>query len=222
MLGAVSLPPSAILTEWRTAMKRIVLCLSLTVCLPTAFAGYSDGFLTAEDGYQYFITWRSNQIPLIVDGGGALEISVRDNGCLIVQSTSTPLVMGQSGVYDILLFDSARLLYLDGVTEFIRVTQSNTVFLQGGSINAIKTMRFAATGNENIFIYAQNGWSWLDGDPMKGIQGKWRVGGSDFRIEFFNDEVFGTDPVWMSIKVIPEPAAVVLFGIGSILLRRKK
>jgi hypothetical protein len=159
-----------------------------------------------------------------VDGGGADEISVRDNGCLIVKSTSKPLSLYHpvGGVYDILLFDSARLLYLDGVTEFIRVTQSNTVFLQGGSINAIKTMRFAATGNENIFIYAQNGWSWLDDDPMKGIQGKWRVGGSDFRIEFFNDEVFGTDPVWMSIKVIPEPAAVVLFGIGSILLRRKK
>ncbi len=204
-------------------MKRIILCLSLTFCLPTAFAGYSDGFITAGE-YEFGVIWRSCQIPLIVDGGGADEISVRDNGCLIVKSTSKPLSLYHpvGGVYDILLFDSARLLYLDGVTEFIRVTQSNTVFLQGGSINAIKTMRFAATGNENIFIYAQNGWSWLDDDPMKGIQGKWRVGGSDFRIEFFNDEVFGTDPVWMSIKVIPEPAAVVLFGIGSILLRRKK
>jgi len=202
-------------------MKRIVLCLSLTLCLPTAFAGYSDGFLTAEDGYQYFITWRSNQIPLIVDGGGALEISVRDNGCLIVQSTSTPLVMGQSGVYDILLFDG-HLLYLDGVTELIRIAGNNaTAVLKGGSINLINSMQFTEKTNSapHIDLYCQPGWSWLDGDPMKGIQGNW-INGSPFEIEFSNDPTY--DPVYTNINIIiPEPATLILAGLGSLLIRRR-
>ena len=52
-------------------MKRIVLCMLFVFCLPMAFGGYHDGYLTAEDGYQYgFITWRSFDPPLIVDEGG--------------------------------------------------------------------------------------------------------------------------------------------------------
>jgi len=223
VLGAVSLPPSAILTEWRTAMKRIVLCLSLTLCLPTAFAGYSDGFITAGE-YEFGVIWRSCQIPLIVDGGGADEISVRDNGCLIVKSTSKPLSLYHpvGGVYDILLFDG-HLLYLDGVTELIRIAGNNaTAVLKGGSINLINSMQFTEKTNSapHIDLYCQPGWSWLDGDPMKGIQGNW-INGSPFEIEFSNDPTY--DPVYTNINVIiPEPAAVVLFGIGSILLRRKK
>jgi hypothetical protein len=202
-------------------MKRIVLCLSLTLCLPTAFAGYSDGFLTAEDGYQYFITWRSNQIPLIVDGGGALEISVRDNGCLIVQSTSTPLVMGQSGVYDILLGENARLIYLDGVTDFIGIGGNAAAVLKGGSINLIRSGQYTITtgAGPHIDLYCQPGWSWLDGDPMKGIQGNW-INGSPFEIEFSNDPTY--DPVYTNINIIiPEPATLILAGLGSLLIRRR-
>jgi len=34
-----------------------------------SFAGYSDGFITAGE-YEFGVTWRSNDPPLIVNGGG--------------------------------------------------------------------------------------------------------------------------------------------------------
>jgi hypothetical protein len=200
-------------------MRRIALCLLLAYCLSTSFAGYSDGFITAGE-YEYGVTWRTYDPPLIVDGGGALDISVGENGRLIVKSTSTPLQRYASGVYDILLFDTSHLLYLDGVTEFIKVTQNNTAVLKGGSINYIKTMRYAVPDNENVIIYAQDGWSWIDNDPLKGIKGKWLTDGSDFSIKFINDFDYG--PVWQNVKVTPESATLSLLALGGLLMRRKK
>jgi hypothetical protein len=209
-------PHTAKLKERRTAMKRCVL-LVFAACTPVLAGLADDGFLTTGE-YVGSVTWRSSDPPLIVDGGGAYEISVRDYGRLIVQSTSTPLQRYVSGVYDILLFNNSQLLYLDGVTEFIRLTQNNTAVLMGGSINYIKTMRYAVPDNENVIIHARDGWSWMDNDPLKGIQGNWFDSGLPFSIKFINDFDYG--PVWQNVKVIPEPAALFLFGLGTLLMRR--
>ena len=199
-------------------MRRIAPLLLLACCTQVMFAGYSDGFITAGE-YEFGVTWRTFDPPLIVDGGGAYDILVRDNGRLIVKSTSTPLQRYVSGVYDILLGNNAQLLYLGGVTEYIQIGQNTTATLKGGSINYIKTMRYPSS-NENVFIYARDGWSWIDNDPLKGIQGNWLDTGTFFSIEFINDFDYG--PVWQNIKVIPEPATLLFIGIGSLLLRRRK
>lgn len=201
-------------------MKRILwLLLVLAIyCMPTWGGILDDNKITAGE-YAFSLTWRSFDPPLTVDGGGAYEISVRDNGRIIVQSTSTPLIMDVSGVYDILLYNTSHLLYLDGVTEYIRVGQNATADLKGGSINYIKTMRYPVPNNENVFIYAQDGWSWIDGDPMKGIRGNWLADGSDFSIKFINDLDYG--PVWQNIKVVPEPATLFFLCLGSLLTLQK-
>ena len=203
-------------------MKRIAMCFLMTVCLPTAFAGYSDGFITAGE-YEYGVTWRNSHPPLIVDGGGADEISVGDSVRLIVKSTSTPLSLYHpvGGVYDILLGNNAHLLYLDGVTEFIGIGGNATAVLMGGSINLIRSGQYTITTGTapHIDLHAQPGWTWLDGDPMKGIKGNW-MDDSPFEIKFINDSTY--DPVYTNINVIiPEPATVALFGLGVIFLWRK-
>ncbi len=208
-------------------MKNYFLICFLFACwAPNLLAGYTDGFITAGE-YEYAVTWRSFNPPLIVNGGGADEISVRDNGRLIVQSTSKPLSLYSpvGGVYDILLYNTSHLLYTGGLTELITIggngTINATAELRGGSINLIKSMQFTEkTGSgPHIDLYCQSGWSWINNDPLVGIQGKW-LDGSSFNIEFINHADF--DPAWTNINVIPEPTTLLLLGLGGLLVQRKK
>ena len=202
-------------------MKRNLVFLLMALSIP-AFGGLADdGFLT-EGEHEWFITWRSFDPPLVVDGGGALQIQVRDNGRLIIKTTSKPLNMDGGGVYDILLFNNAQLEYLNGVTQLISVRTDNAVtVLKGGTINEISSYQYGTT--ENIFIHAQkDSWSWIDNDPLKGIQGNWLANGLPFYIEFINRTELGFNPVYMNVKVIPEPASLLLIGLGGLLIRRRK
>ena len=138
-----------------------------------------------------------------------------------MQSTSIPLQRYVSGVYDILLFNNAQLLYLDGVTELITIGSSAVAELQGGSINYIKSMQYTTKigADPHIDLYCLPGWSWISDNPLLGIEGQW-WNGSPFSIKFIND--FDYDPAWTNINIItPEPTTMILFGLGGLFLGRK-
>jgi len=201
-------------------LKRTILCIFFAFSFPMALAGYSDGYII-DGEYEGSITWRSYDPPLVVDGGGAVRISVRDSGCLEVRSTSTPLGVGIGGVYDILLYNHSQLLYVDGITELIDVGDNVKAILKGGSINYIRSMKFTNNGtDQNVDLYCLPGWSWISDNSLLGITGQW-WDGSSFSIKFIND--FDYDPAWTNINIItPEPTTLLLLGLGGLLLRRKR
>jgi len=207
-------------------MKRIVpFLLGFMVCSTLSLADYSDGFITAGE-YEYGVDWFSYNPPLIVEGGGADLIEMRNVGRLEVRSTSAPLGLDVGGIWDILLADNSELFYLGGLTDIMTIGANAEAVLEGGSINYISSMQ--NTDTTHIDLYCQPGWSWLyddedfDGiDEIVGITGLWEDDAA-FTIGFINDYTFGYDPVYMNINVIPEPASLLLLGLGLVMFRRKR
>jgi len=196
-------------------MKRTIPLLLFVCCLSMTQAGYDDGLISAGE-YEFGVDWLSG--ILVVDGGGADVIEVRNFSQIEVRST-TPL--GDfGGIMDLALFNYSRLDYYGGETEELLIGNSAKAYLHGGRIDYISNGQNA--NFPRIFIYARDGWSWTyEAGKIRGITGLW-YDGTDLNIRFnpsWEDEY---PPAWKNIEVItPEPATLILIGLGSLFLRRR-
>jgi len=200
-------------------MKRMMPLLLCAFCLSTVHAGYEYADRVIANGeYVWGLDWLSG--VLIIDGGGGTPIEVRNSSLVEVWSTSTPLATGVGGIMDLVLKNNSRLDYYGGEMEELTVRNSATAHLYGGRIDGISSFQFATT--EHIFIYCQDGWSWTYEDSkIRGIAGVWNDG-TDFSIRFTTLGEDPFDPVWMNVKVIPEPSTLLLMALGGFFLHRRR
>jgi len=201
--------------------------ICLCVCMPVCFGLLSDadeaadGYLTAGE-YDGGVVRPEGYEQLYVMGGGANRIEARDHSYIEVQYTSTPL-SNSSGIYDIMIGNNSKLLYLGGVTEEITLGDNATAELRGGRVDYITAYHLAPNYLCQATIYCREGWQWIyNAGKIKGLSGLWE-NGSAFNIQFIDPTSF-FDPTWKSISIIevPEPATLALLGLGGGLLRRKK
>jgi hypothetical protein len=216
-----------VLSGKAAAVKRMIPLGAVCLCLSTTWADYSDGWITAGE-YEYGVRWTSYNPPLIVDGGGVDVIEMRDFSRLEVRSTSVPVNgdFDTGGIWDIVLDDYSQVLYLDGITEEITISENAKAVLKGGRIDAITSRQYVGWrfgrwyGDPHINIYALPGWSWVENGGQKiGITGFWQDN-TPFSIELFGYADY--DPAWMNINVIvPEPMTVMLIALGGLLMRKR-
>ncbi len=204
-------------------MKKMVVFMLAASYLSTADAGYeyADRVIAAGE-YSYALDWLSG--VLVVDGGGADWIEVRNSSRLEVWSTSVPLGLDVGGIMDLDVGHNARLNYYGGLTEEFSIGQNATAFLYGGRIDFISSYQYVTWINgkptgQHIHIHAQDGWGWkYENGLIKGVKGLW-LDGSAFDIRFIDKT--GYDPVWANVY-IPEPATLLLMCLGTFLLHRRR
>jgi hypothetical protein len=194
-------------------MKRMVWSVLFACCLSVIQAGYDDGLISVGE-YESYVEWFSG--TLIVDGGAASVIEAWKFSRIEVRST-TPL--GDfGGITDLVLTDYNRLDYYGGETEELTIHKNAMAYLYGGRIDGITSMQYANT--KHIVIDCKKGWSWLyTGAKITGITGLWKDG-SPFAIKFIDHPDFHR--TWMNVKVIPEPATLLMLGFGGLLMRRRR
>jgi len=199
-------------------MKK-VLALFLLLTLSSALSLAGTTYINAGEYESDIQLWNTDK--LIVNGGGSDQVIAWNSSSVEIYSTTLPLSLeGKRGVYDIFLNDSSTLLFSGGATQSLKLYKNSTALLKGGTINYI-TIYHRPQDSCFVTIDCQDGWEWLyTGSKITGIRGLWH-NGSPFQINLSNVGAPWPDTA-QYVHVFPEPATMILFGVGGICLLRKR
>ena len=201
---------------------KLVLIFALLVCLAVpAQATYYE----ITSGYTPGLTL-DNSDSLLMTGGGLDILTLFESSSATIQNTSS-LVEGSGGIWEFNLAGDSHLDFSGGELRNLDIGRDATAILSGGRIDSIESSQIAWewdygvdppewVTNPHITIesldYSYN-------TPTNLLTGYW-LDGTDFSIQLI--DVNGYSPAIENIQFIPEPATLILLGLGGLLLRRKK
>ena len=195
-------------------MKKTLFSLVLiSFCASVSFGEIVFDY-TISDTYEFGI-FSLNSESLLVTGAGALFIDAFGESYIEVQDTA-PLEQFVGGIYDLNLNDFSTMNYYGGETGGLDIRGDATATFSGGSINYISSYQDSDITKHITFVAD------LDSIDLTGslLTGNWLSGGGSFSITL--QDQTGYDPVYSNISFVPEPATLLLFGLGAIGLRRRK
>jgi hypothetical protein len=191
-------------------MKRIIILLVVTVLASVCNAAF-DFTLS---GTEYNSMSLDNQ-SLLVTGGGAGTISAIGGSYIEVQDT-LPYIRLASGISNLNIAGTSMLHYYGGETKALGIYNEATAVLEGGRIDYIGSFQYVSSPNIEMIV---KDYSYNAGTNL--LTGVWRDD-TMFSIELTDQD--GYDPVIDNIAftVVPEPMTLLLFGLGAVMVKRRK
>lgn len=203
-------------------MKKAILYI-LFVCLFTSMSFATYTYTITE--YQALPSLEDDETMLVTGQGGGGLINLFDNSTITVESTSI-LEEGFGGIWEIQLIGNSSLSMSGGQVNEINIGNNSTVFLSGGLVQQIWSGQIAwyQTGNPPVPVWNPHiTIECLDHSydtNTNFLTGHWLKDGTAFSIYLINVPHYS--PAIDNIRFIPEPATLLLIGIGGFLIRRKK
>ena len=194
-------------------MKRLIPFLFLlSFFVPMSFGEIVFDY-TISDTYEFGI-FSLNSESLLVTGAGADQIDAKGESYVEVQDTA-PLEQNVGGIYAFVLDDFSILNYYGGETNIFSIYDDSTALFSGGRIDYIRSYQDSDVMEHITFIAD------LDSIDLTGnlLTGNW-LDDSSFSITL--QDQTGYDSVYSNINFVPEPATLALFGLGGLLLRKRK
>ena len=194
-------------------MKRLLPYLLLFPVFVTISFGEIVFDYTISDTYEFGI-FSLNSESLLVTGAGAYDIEARGESYIEVQDTA-PLQENIGGIYSLDLDDFSIMNFYDGEMGSFRIIDDATATFSGGRIDYISSYQDSDITKHITFVAD------VDSIDLTGnlLTGNW-LDGSGFSVTLLDQT--GYDPVYSNINFVPEPATLALFGLGGLLLRKKR
>ena len=189
-------------------MKKLLLGLLLIgFYTSVSFAAFD---YVISDTYEFGVTLNSES--LLITGAGALQIDTNGASYIEVQDTA-PLQENVGGIYSLFLDDFSSMNYYNGEMGSFNIYDNATTTFSGGNINYISSHQDSDLVKHITFIVD------LDSIDLTGnlLTGDWLSGGGSFSITL--QDQTGYDSVYSNINFVPEPATLLLFGLGGLILR---